>query len=158
MKHNMLNVETRRNWVPGNRSDPYLAYNFLVRIDGITVAGFTEVSGLNIETQVERKTFGGENDREYVFITQTKFNDITLKHGITRDDYLWRWYESVINGQVRRRHGSICLMDHMGNAAIWWDLFDACPIKWEGPALNSASSTVAIETLVLTHQGIYKRK
>lgn len=53
---NILNLVERRNWVPGYRKDPYLTFNFVVEIDGIAVAGFTDVSGLSIETQVERKT------------------------------------------------------------------------------------------------------
>ena len=86
MEYKMVNVEQRRNWVPGSRKDPYLAFNFVVEIDGVTVGGFTDVSGLSIETQVERKTFGGENHKEYAFLTQTKYSDITLKHGVTSDD------------------------------------------------------------------------
>ena len=150
----ILNLGERRKWVPGYRQDPYLAYNFVVEIDGIVVAGFTDVSGLSIETQVERKTFGGENHKEYTFLTQTKYSDITLKHGITNDDYLWNWYQRVINGRITRKNGSICLLDHMGDPMLWWDFLEACPIKWEGPAFSATSSSVAAETLVLTHNGI----
>ena len=32
------------------RNDPYAAFNFRVEIDGITVAGFSECSGLTTET------------------------------------------------------------------------------------------------------------
>ena len=34
----------------GSRNDPYSAFNFLVEIDNVTVAGFSEVSGLTTET------------------------------------------------------------------------------------------------------------
>jgi len=34
----------------GSRTDPYSGYNFLVEIDGITQAGFQEVSGLDAST------------------------------------------------------------------------------------------------------------
>ncbi|HEX2926971.1 MAG TPA: phage tail protein [Ruminiclostridium sp.] len=155
---NILNLEQRRIWVPGCRKDPYLAFNFVVEIDGIAVAGFTDVSGLSIETQVERKTFGGENHREFTFFTQTKYTDITLKHGITGDDYMWNWYQQVVNGRIHRKNGSICLLDHSGNPKLWWDFLEACPIKWEGPAFSATSSSVAAETLVLTHNGITMHK
>jgi len=158
MTQKVVNIEQRRTWVPGNRKDPYLAFNFVVEIDGIAVAGFSDVSGLNIETQVERKTFGGENHREYAFITQTKYTDITLKHGVTSDEYLWNWYEKVINGQITRHNGSICLLDDVGNPIVWWDFLDACPIKWEGPAFSATSNAVAVETLVLTHNGIFMHR
>ncbi len=158
MKQNIVNLGERRNWVPGIRKDPYLAFNFVVEIDGIAVAGFTDVSGLSIETQVERKTFGGENHKEYTFLTQTKYSDITLKHGVTSDDFLWNWYQLVINGQITRKNGSICLLDHSGNPTVWWDFLEACPIKWEGPAFSAGSSSVAAESLVLTHNGIYMHR
>ncbi|WP_151735271.1 phage tail protein ['Paenibacillus yunnanensis' Narsing Rao et al. 2020] len=156
MRPNILNIGARRNWVPGYREDPYLAYNFIVEIDGISVAGFSEVSGLSIETQVERKTFGGENHKEFVFLTGTKHSDLTLKNGVTGDNYLWSWYQNVMNGVISRRSGSICLLDHSGNPQVWWNFIEACPIKWEGPAFNAGSSSIAVESLVLTHNGLYR--
>jgi len=156
MKHSTVNLGNKKYNSPGNRKDPYLAYNFVVEIDGITVAEFTDVSGLSIETQVEKKTFGGENHREYTFLTQTKYTDITLKHGVMENLFLWEWYQKVVNGNCTdvRHNGSIYLLDDCGNILIWWDFLEACPIKWEGPTFSAASSAVAVETLVLTHNGI----
>jgi phage tail-like protein len=45
----------------GNRTDPYSAFNFLVEIDGVTVAGFSEVSGLTTETDVIEYRTGSED-------------------------------------------------------------------------------------------------
>lgn len=143
---------------PGKRRDPYIANNFLVEIDGIAIASFTDVSGLSIDTEVERKRFGGENDKEYAFITQSKYGDITLKHGTTDQEYLWKWYSNIIKGKIMRRDGSIYLLDNRGNAVVWWDFFNAFPIKWEGPAFSASGNSVAIETLVLTHQGLQRHK
>lgn len=154
MTRNMLNIAKRNKWFLGNRKDPFPAYNFAVEIDGIIVGGFSDVSGLSIETQVDRKTFGGENHREHAFVMQTKFSDITLKHGITGDYYMWNWYEKVINGHIERHSGSIYLLDHSGNPKVWWDFLEAYPIKWEGPVFSATSSAVAAETLVLTHNGL----
>jgi phage tail-like protein len=158
MTQKVVNVGKTKKWVPGARIDPYLAINFVVEIEGSVVAGFTDVTGLSIETQVERKTFGGENHREYTFFTQSKYTDITLKCGVTSDEYLWDWYKEVINGQIYRKNGSIYLLDSLGNAKVWWDFTGACPIKWEGPTFSSTSNSVAAETLVLTHNGIIMHK
>jgi phage tail-like protein len=142
----------------GVRLDPYSAYNFLVEIEGIIAGGFTDVSGLSINTEVERKMFGGENDREYTFIKGTKYTDLTLKHGLTDLDLLWSWYDDVIKGKIERKNGSIYLLDHSGLPAMWWDFYEAYPIKWDGPTFNASSSTVATETLVFTHNGLSKPK
>jgi phage tail-like protein len=140
----------------GVRLDPFSAYNFLVEIDGIIAGGFTEISGLEIETEVERKVFGGENNIEYKFVTRTKCADLTLKHGLTACDFLWEWYNDVTQGKIVRRNGSIYLLNHSGIPTIWWDFVEACPIKWSGPGLNAAGNTIAFETLVLTHHGLSK--
>ncbi len=142
----------------GARIDPYAVYNFLVEIEGIIAGGFTEVSGLSIQTEVERKTFGGENDREYVFVKGTKHQDLTLRHGLTDLDLIWTWYDDVIKGKIARKNGSIYLLDHAGLPAMWWDFFEAFPIKWDGPTFNASSNTVATETLVLSHHGLTKPK
>ncbi|MDF2520442.1 MAG: conserved hypothetical phage tail region protein [Clostridia bacterium] len=147
-------IENRIRKASGYRPDPYLAYNFLVEFDGIYVGGFTEVSGLGIDIEVERKRFGGENDREYAFVTQAKYSDITLKRGLISQGSLWNWCENVSRGIIQRKNGSICLLDHSGRPAVWWDFYDAFPIKWEGPTFNAAGSSVAIESLVFAHLGL----
>ena len=38
----------------GERDDPYAGFNFTVEIDGVTIAGFNEVSGLTSETDGNR--------------------------------------------------------------------------------------------------------
>ena len=50
------------NWVPGVRPlQPYLTFNFAVEIEGLLVGGFTEVSGLESEIEVEEYREGGVN-------------------------------------------------------------------------------------------------
>jgi phage tail-like protein len=144
------------------RYDPYLAFNFWVEIDGIQVGGFTEVSGLTIEVEVQKKKFGGLNDTEFSFITGTKYTNLTLKHGLITDkDFLWDWIDNVIKGKVVRKDGTIYLRNHdnlKSQNDMGWDFFGAYPIKWDGPALNAASNTVATETLVLTHQKLTRHR
>ncbi len=144
--------------VVGIRKDPYAAYNFLVEIQGILAGGFTEVSGLNIETVVDRRMFGGRNDVEYKFITGIKYTDLTLKRGLVDLDLLWNWYDEVTKGKIQRRIGTIYLRDHSGLPVMRWDFINAYPIKWDGPTLNASSTTVATETLVLTHEGLSRAK
>lgn len=144
--------------INGERIDPYSAYNFLVEIDGITAGGFTDVSGLTIETTIDRRMFGGENDIEYKFIIGTKYTDLTLKHGLTDFDLLWEWYSEVINGKITRKNGTIQLRNHSAHIVMRWDFLRAFPIKWEGPTFNASSNTVAAETLVLTYEELKKQK
>lgn len=137
----------------GVRKDPYSGYNFIVEIEGIIAAGFTEVSGLSMQTEVDTIKEGGVNDYEHKLPRGIKYTDITLKRGLV-DWELWAWYRSTVHGTIERKSGIISLRDHSGNTVSRWFFFDAFPVKWEGPALNAATNTVASETLVLTHQGL----
>jgi phage tail-like protein len=138
----------------GVRNDPYSGYNFIVEIQGIITAGFTEVSGLSIQTEFDPLKEGGVNDYEHKLPRGVKYSDITLKRGLV-DLELWAWYLRTIHGRIERKSGVISLRDHSGNIVMSWFFFDAFPVKWEGPLLNAATSTVASETLVLTHHGLF---
>lgn len=139
------------------RIDPYSGYNFLVEIGNREIiGGFTEVSGLTIETEVEPVTEGGANDIVYKLPKGTKFSDITLKHGLTDSDILWNWYKEVINGKINRKSGNILLRNQIGEIKLKWGFIGAYPVKWEISNFNATSNTIATETLVLTHHGINK--
>jgi len=140
----------------GKRSDPYSAYRFKVEIEGIIAAGFTDVSGLTIETEVETIKEGGVNNYEYKLPKFTKYSNITLKRGLI-DLKLWDWYQTVISGKFKRKSGTIYLLDYSGNKTLdYYDFYEAYPIKWEGPTFNAKNSTVASETLVLAHKHLIK--
>lgn len=138
------------------RSDPYSAYNFIIEIEGIIVGGFSEVSGLGIETEIEYVREGGANDFEYKLPKGTKYPNVTLKRGITDYDIIWEWYNDVINGKIKRKNGSIFLCNQIGSPLVTWGFFDAYPIKIDGPSLNATTNTVATETLTLAHHGLKK--
>jgi phage tail-like protein len=140
----------------GVRLDPYNAFNFLVEIEGIIAGGFSEVSGLEISTEVEKFREGGVNDHEHVLPKWTTQSNLVLKKGQTDLDLLWNWYADVVAGKVSRKNGSIYLLDAQGLPAMWWDFIDAYPIKWSGPTFSASGSAVAFETLTLVHHGLDK--
>lgn len=138
------------------RVDPYMGYQFMVEIRGLIVAGFTEVSGLQAETEFEEIKEGGVNDHVHKLPKLTKYPNITLKKGITDSDVLWKWHQEVVAGQFKRKNGFVVLFDSLGNEKWRWYFTDAYPVKWIGPDLKADSNTVAIETLELAHNGIKK--
>jgi phage tail-like protein len=145
----------------GERIDPYCTFNFLIEVSGLTIGGFTEVSGLSIQTDYDTIKEGGENNFEHRLPKGTKSSDITLKRGLV-DPILMDWYSKIINGNVERKNGSIILCDRYNcrdesHHFIEWQFFEAYPVKWEGPAFNASNNTIASETLVLTHHGITKK-
>jgi len=137
------------------RIDPYRGFNFIVEIDGVTVAGFSEVSGLSSETAVIEYREGGNNENVVRKLPGlTKFSNITLKCGVTLDKSLWEWRKKVIEGRVERRSGAIVLLDADHTPVKRWLFREGWPSKWEGPTLKAAGNEVAIETLEIVHEGL----
>jgi phage tail-like protein len=138
------------------RNDPYVSFFFVVEIDGLLVGGFSEVSGLQVETEVEEYREGGRNDYVHKFPKGSKQSTITLKRGITDSDTLWKWHQAVVQGGFSRQSGRIILRDARGNEKWHWLFVDAYPVKWVGPDLSGDGSAIAIETLELAHNGLTK--
>lgn len=137
------------------RVDPYANFNFLVEIDGVTKAGFQEVSGLGAEVDVIEYREGGDNPGAVrKFPGQIRYSNIVLKRGFTQDRSLWNWFKAVLDGNVQRASGSVILLDSARNPVLRWNFREGWPCKWEGPCLNGQDSETAIETLVVAHEGI----
>lgn len=131
----------------GSRNDPYSAFNFLIEIDNVTVAGFSECAGLTTETDIIEYRNGDEDITVRKLPGLRKYTNITLKRGYTDSRELWEWRKKVIDGQTERQSGAIVLLDEQRQEALRWTFRDGWPSKWEGPALNGKNNEVAIESL-----------
>ena len=137
-----------------SRDDPYKGFNFRVEIDGVSLAAFTEVGGLESETAVIEYRVGGEPNRVRKLPGLTTYANIVLRRGITQDAELWSWRKNVIDGMADRRNGAIVLLDDEGNEVVRWNFFRGWLCKWEGPALNARGNEVALETIAIAHEGL----
>jgi len=135
------------------RVDPYGNFNFLVEISGLTVAGFSECTGLSSEVDVIEYREGGDT-KVRKLPGLGRFGDITLKRGVANTNELQRWQRNTLNGVPDRRSISIVLLDEKRKPVVRWNVSDAFPRKWEGPNLNAKGTDVAIETLTLCCEGI----
>ena len=136
------------------RDDPYKAFNFLVEIDGVAVAAFSEVSGLESETEVIEYRTGGEINSVRKLPGLTKHPNLVLRRGVTQDAELWNWRRTVVEGRVERRNGSIVLLDDDRSPVVRWNFRQGWISKWSGPALNAKGNEVAIETIEIAHEGL----
>ena len=142
----------------GDRQDPFVAFRFEVRLDDISSGGFSECSGLQLETEVEDYAEGGLNTHLRRFPGRTKQSNLTLKRGIV-DRELHDWYVRLAQeGSVEFKSGSILVHDPSGGpVTMEWQFYRAFPCKWNGPDLNATQSSVAVETLELCHHGLIRR-
>jgi len=138
-----------------DRKDPFGGYNFAVELDGITRMGFKECSGLDTSTEAIKYREGTDTTlAQRQLPGLLTFSHISLKRGITDDSALWEWRKTVIDGNHIKRTISIILRNERGEEKIRWTIKNAWPSKWMGPNFDASASSVAIEMLELTHEGV----
>ncbi len=140
------------------RKDPYVNFNFLVEIDGISRAAFHEAAGLDSTIDVIDHREGGENITLRKLPGQVKFSNISLKWGMSDDRDLYDWHRQWLTGDpaASRRSGSIVLLDRQGQEKARWNFSNAWPSKWTGPSFSAEASDVAVDAMELTHEGLVR--
>jgi phage tail-like protein len=157
----------------GLRSDPVLAHNFVVSlidtsstlailksaalsaIFDVAAGGFSECSGLEMSLKTEDYREGGANGAVLHFPSRVEWAPITLKKGIAGTS-LWDWHYGFVEGQGKRRDGVVVLLNSEHLPANIWYFRRGLPTKYSGPAMNAMQTNVAVESIEITHEGIYQ--
>ncbi len=139
----------------GSRTDPYGAFNFVVEIDGTTVAGFSEVSGLDVTTEPIEYREGTDKTATIRKIPGLiKYGNIILKRGYTENRELWDWVKATIDGQTERRSGAITLLDESREHVVRFSFEEGWPCRYAGPIFDAGTAAVAIEIIEICHEGL----
>ncbi|WP_293442132.1 phage tail protein [Persephonella sp.] len=147
--------------MPTQRIDPLKNFRFILEIDGITQAGFREVTIPDSAQDIVEYREGNEKTATPRKLPgQVKYGNITLKWGVTNSLELYKWRELVESGKIKdaRRNIAIIILDDEGNPAARWEFRDAWPSKYDAPDLNATANEVAIETLEIVHEGMKRVK
>jgi phage tail-like protein len=130
------------------RDDPFASFNFLVEIDSVTKAGFSECSGLTMETDpIEYRNGNEPGTVRKIPGLPNKFSNITLKMGMTQNTDLWKWRKTVMDGRTERHSGSITLLNEERQPVVRWTFREGWPRKLDGPTFNAKNNEIAISTL-----------
>lgn len=145
--------------MPRRANDPLGGFNFLLETGGLLRAGFSEVTGLNSETDVIDYREGGDDIHVRKLSGLKKFGLVTLKRGVAAssaaDQQDFRaWRKSVEDGNITRQDVSIILMDEQRQEKVRYNLRNAWPSKWVGPDLKAGANEIAIEQLEICHEGV----
>ena len=138
----------------GQRVDPYKNFRFLVELDGIVQAGFTECSGFGSNVEVIEYREGGDIPTVRKLPGKVGFPDIMLKWGVTDSRELYDWHRAAVNGQIQRKNGSIILQDDVGQEKLRWNFINAWPSKYDAPDFNAKGNDVAIDALTISCEGL----
>ena len=134
---------------------PLAKFSFEVDWGG-TKLGFTEVTGMQVETDVTEYRHGASPDFSKIKMPGLrKFSNITLKRGSFKgaNEY-FTWLNTINLNTVERRSVTISLLDETGAPAITWKVKNAFPVKLQATDLKADASEVAIETLEIAHEGL----
>jgi phage tail-like protein len=142
-----------------NRKDPLPVFCFLVQMEiqgyGTIDTFFKSVGGLKMETEVIPVREGGANNTTFQLVGATKWSNIVLKKGFTKDSSLVRWRQDWIQGTMNRiSSGTIVQLNTAKQPQATWTFFNGWPCKWEISEFDASKSELAIETLEIAHDGI----
>ncbi|HKS28219.1 MAG TPA: phage tail protein [Pyrinomonadaceae bacterium] len=142
--------------MPRRPPDPLASFNFKLEIEGITIAGFSEVTGLNSESNVIDYREGDEPITPRKLPGLNKFANLTLKRGMSVDKQLYEWRKTVVDGDITRKNLSIVLQNEKHDEVARWNVFNAWISKMAVPDLKANANEIAIETVEITHEGVVR--
>lgn len=134
---------------------PPVGFHFKVEFPAIgnnNDTRFQNVSGLNLEFDVENVKEGGENRFEHKLPGRAKYADLSLKRGLLTDSAVIKWMlDALKNRDIRPTDITISLLNEMHQPLITWKVHNAWPRKWSVSDFNAAENSVVIETLDLCY-------
>ena len=144
----------------GRDSDPLIGFNYRLEIEGKLAGYFTEVSGIGSEHEIVEHKVVDDNGREIVqkIPGRLKWENVTLKRGITDAMDIWDWRKLVEDGKMgeARTNCSIIMMDRNYEDVARWDFVEAWPSKVSGPSVKSDSNEFGVEEVTLVHEGMVR--
>lgn len=118
---------------------------------------FQEVTGLEMTREKAEYRGGLEPYLVKKQIPGMKtFGELTLKRGtFAGDNDFFEWWNGTVEDPMPpRKHVTIMLKNPANKPVMVWEVFNAFPTKVTSTDLNATNNEVAIETLVLAHEGI----
>jgi phage tail-like protein len=144
----------------GRESDPLIGFNFRLEIEGKLAGYFTEVSGIGSENEIVEHKIVNDKGQEIVqkIPGRLKWQDVTLKRGITDKMDIWEWRKLVEEGKMKdaRTNCSIIMMDRNYEDVARWNFVNAWPSKVTGPSVKSDSNEFGVEEVTLIHEGMVR--
>lgn len=135
-------------------------WNFAVEIDGLDVAWFETVSGLEFEIGVAEQHEGGSIVVASQEATKVKFTPVTLALGATGNRELYDWALEVANAAANagavspdyKKSVSIVQKDRDGTEKRRYDLAEAFPTKYKSGEWDAKAEENVVEEMTLTYR------
>jgi phage tail-like protein len=134
---------------------PIPKFHFQAEWGGVRI-GFTEVSGLDAETEVIEYRDGASLEYSKRKIPgMQKYPNVTLKRGVfASDNDYFKWWNTVALNTVERRSVTISLLNEKHEPVMVWKVKNAWPAKIASTDLKADGNEIAIESIELAHDGL----
>ena len=140
--------------------EPPISARFLLEVDGVEIGIFSEVSGLQLNVEVDEYSEGGQNGFVHKLPGRMTWPNLVFRRGITDSDALFAWVQKssgegfAANGnKLTRSTGAVTIVDAESTRLRAWDLDGVFPIRWTGPKLSVNESAALEEELEVAHAG-----
>ena len=134
---------------------PIPKFHFRVEWGGTRI-GFTEVTGLEVSTDVIEYRDGASPDYSKIKMPgMQKFGNITMKRGtFAHDNEYYNWWNTHALNTIERRDITIALLNESHDPVVVWKVKNAWPVKVQSTDLKGDGNEVAIETIEIAHEGL----
>ena len=152
-------------------TDPIIAQNFFLEIDGTVVSILSGVSGLDVEMEVAVTTQVGKDGKSLQVKTlagRNKAPDLSLTRMAPADstqDKLWGWFNDIYSKGIllsdrtnQRKNGSIVMYDSTHAEVARFNFTHGWPSKIATDQLSVDSNDPVKETITLTIESLHRVK
>jgi phage tail-like protein len=140
--------------------EPPVSGRFLFEVDGVEIGIFSEVSGLQLNVEVEEYAEGGQNGYVHKLPARMTWPNIVFRRGVTDSDALFDWVQKssgegfAANGnKLTRSTGAVTIIGWGNKRLRSWNLDGVFPIRWTGPKLSVNENVALEEELEVAHDG-----
>ncbi len=145
-----------------HRFDPYKDFKFRVKWDNEYITGISKVSSLTRSTEPVTHREGGDPSSFRITPGTTKFDPIVLERGLSHDTAFEDWANMTfsIQGDADmslknyRKDIIIEIVNLQGSIVIAFIVYRCWVSEYQAlPELDSNNNCIAIEKIVLQHEG-----
>jgi phage tail-like protein len=134
---------------------------FIFEVDGVDVATFNEIDGLEMRVEVVTYTEGGQNGFVHQLPGRASWPTLVMRKGtISNDDALWNWISTTTGegfganeNKLERKTAAITVMSGTGQRLRAWELLGAWPCYWRLTPLNAETNAPIGEEIHIKHHG-----
>jgi phage tail-like protein len=114
---------------------------------------FQEVSGLDVEMEMDSFVEGGQNRFTWKLPKRARYSDLVLKRGLFMGSSIILWCQNAFENFVfEPTNITIALLNSEHVPLQAWYVVNAIPKKWTISNFNAQENSVVVESITLSYQ------